>query len=40
MLGMNNSALAYQELEYKKTDGGHAWANWRIYLMDFSSQLF
>jgi enterochelin esterase-like enzyme len=25
---------------YKETGGGHTWANWRDYLLDFSPQLF
>jgi len=26
--------------EYKETDGGHIWRNWRIYLDDFARKLF
>jgi len=26
--------------EYKETDGGHIWRNWRIYLDDFAQKIF
>ena len=26
--------------EYKETDGGHIWRNWRIYLSDYAPKLF
>lgn len=26
--------------EYRETDGGHIWRNWRIYLTEFSQRLF
>ena len=26
--------------EYKETDGGHDWNNWRNYLHEFAQQLF
>ncbi|MGN0195319.1 MAG: esterase [Candidatus Cryptobacteroides sp.] len=26
--------------EYKETDGGHIWRNWRIYLTDFAKKVF
>lgn len=25
---------------YNETDGGHTWANWRLYLLDFAPRLF
>jgi enterochelin esterase-like enzyme len=28
------------KFEYKETDGGHIWRNWRIYLSEFMSELF
>jgi enterochelin esterase-like enzyme len=28
------------EVEYKETDGGHTWKNWREYLYEFAPRLF
>ena len=26
--------------EYRETDGGHIWRNWRIYLTEFAQKIF
>ena len=26
--------------QYRETDGGHIWRNWRIYLTEFAQKIF
>lgn len=34
---MDNIGMTY---EFKETQGGHTWNNWRDYLVSFSQELF